>query len=214
MSAEPHIGQYDLDDALLEQVRRTGRPQLRFYRVDRTLVVLGRGSKPEVEVNIEACTADRVPILRRRGGGCAVVLDPGNVIVSVALPIAGLGDNQRHMRAISAWLIETLAAIGIDGVTQDGISDLVFDGRKVSGACIYRARDLLYYSATLLVDANLARIARYLKHPPREPDYRAGRTHGDFVGRLTAPELETAARLESALQRGHGLPALDRLLVH
>ena len=35
---------------------------------------------------IEAVLDDGVPVLRRRGGGCAVLLDPGNLVVAAALP--------------------------------------------------------------------------------------------------------------------------------
>jgi len=33
----------------------------------------------------------------------------------------------------------------------------------------------------LLLDADLMLMDRYLKHPPREPAYRQGRSHLDFV---------------------------------
>mgnify|MGYP000753667588 CR=1 FL=1 len=48
------------------------------------------------------------------------------------------------------------------GVYRDGISDLVLGDRKVGGACIYRTRGLLFYSASLLVAPILG---RYLDAP-------------------------------------------------
>jgi lipoate-protein ligase A len=87
-------------------------------------------------------------------------------------------------------------------VHQAGISDLARDDRKVGGACIYRSRGLLYYSATVLVDPDITRITRYLAHPPREPDYRRGRAHADFVLGLAAHgEVHSAAELEARLHR-------------
>ena len=50
-----------------------------------------------------------------------------------------------------------------------------------SGSCIYRTRGLLYYSTTLLLDPDLELVERYLPHPPREPEYRRGRPHRDFM---------------------------------
>jgi lipoate-protein ligase A len=179
------IGSYDRDDDLIAPGAAAGEPRLRVYRPARPEVVLGRGSRPDLELRLEACRADGVPLLRRRGGGCAVVLDPGNVVVALALPARGLGDNPGHFRRVSDWLIAALEDLGAAGVAQDGISDLTQGEHKVAGACIYRARDLLFYSATLLVDPRVALMERYLRHPPREPAYRRGRSHAQFVARLT-----------------------------
>lgn len=194
------IGDYDHDDALIATARAGESAEFRVYRVHEPLVVLGRGSKPERELDLAACEQDGVPMVRRRGGGCAVVLDRGQVIVSVALPARGIGDNKRYLDGLSSWLIAALTKLGYRGVEQAGISDLAQGGRKVSGSCVHRARDLLYYSATLLVDPQVELMARYLAHPPREPDYRAARLHQHFVGRLDHAQIETAAALEVALR--------------
>ena len=77
------LPRYDYEDDLVQAVRTDGKTRVRVYRLRDTVVVLGSGSRPELELNLDACREDRVPILRRRGGGCAVVLDPGNVIVTV-----------------------------------------------------------------------------------------------------------------------------------
>ena len=71
-------------------------------------------------------------------------------------------------------------------VHREGISDLAVEDRKVGGSCVYRARDLLYCATTLLCDPALGAIERYLRHPPREPEYRRGRKHRDFLGSLAA----------------------------
>ena len=178
------IGHYDLDDALIEATARDGKTRARVYVFPGVAVVLGRGSKPEVELDLDACRRDGVAMLRRRGGGCAVVLDPGNVIVSVALRAEGIGGNRAHFAKISAWLAAALERAGIPGVTHQGTSDLVLGDRKVGGACIWRAKGLLYYSTTLLVSPRVDLMERYLRHPPREPAYRRARAHAEFVGSL------------------------------
>jgi lipoate---protein ligase len=136
-------------------------------------------------------------VFRRRGGGCAVLLDPGNLIVSVALPMPGIGGSKAAFARLSAWLIEALAAAGAPGVEQRGISDLVLGDRKVGGSAIYREQGLLYYSSTLLVDPDIAGMERWLAHPPREPEYRRGRSHGSFLHAL--PEVCSRSKLSSGL---------------
>ncbi len=177
------VTSYEHDDELIAATR-DGRQGIRVRRPRSVSVVLGRGSRIAVELDLAAVVADRVPVQRRRGGGCAVVLDPGNLIVSVGWPLPGLSGIKSSFARLSAWLIAALAAIGIPGVEQMGVSDLVLGRRKIGGSCIYRARDLLYYSATLLIDPDPQLAERYLKHPPREPEYRRGRSHRDFMGSL------------------------------
>jgi lipoate---protein ligase len=175
------IGAYDLDDDLIEAVRRTRMVQGRVYRPNTASIVLGRGSKPELELNLESIIEDGVAVSRRKGGGCSVVLDPGNLIISQVLPAAGIKDNRKFFDRITQQIIAALKQAGLPQVHQAGISDLAIDDRKIGGAAIYRTNDILYYSATLLLEADLKLLDRYLKHPPREPDYRKGRPHLDFV---------------------------------
>ena len=176
---------YDLDEPLLDLVRRDGIPRFIVYRPTEVMIVLGRGSNPETELILKNCLQDGVWLMRRRGGGCSVVLDPGNIIVSVVLPAKGIGRSPLYFDVISHWLTNTLKQLGYPGIIRDGISDLVLDGRKVGGSCIYRERGLLYYTTTLLIEPDINLMERYLTHPPREPDYRQGRTHRDFVTSLS-----------------------------
>jgi lipoate-protein ligase A len=187
------IGRFDRDEDLLEAARRQHRPGISVYRYPTTSIVLGNGSKPEVELHCQAVLDDGVAVLRRRGGGCAVVLDPGNIVVSVALPLPGLGGIRTSFACISGWLIRGLAEVGVAGITQRGVSDLTIGDTKIGGSCIHRSRDLLYYSTTLLVDPETGLMERYLQLPPREPDYRKGRTHRQFTGALVGPAGVTGA---------------------
>lgn len=149
-------------------------------------------------------------VLRRHGGGCTVVLDPGNVIVSAVLPVTGFGGNPGHFARLTSWLIGGLERAGVSGVRQRGISDLALGERKVGGACIYRNRDVLFYSVTLLVEPDTGLMERYLAHPPREPEYRRGRSHADFVTLLATefPGIGGTAGLVEKLERELDIPAL------
>ena len=197
---------YDLDDPIIDGTLTDGEPRLSVYLPPRTMVVLGRGSKVDQEVDLAACEELGVPVLRRRGGGCAVLLDPGNVIVSLTLSVQGIGRNREHFDRISAWLMDALARLGLPGLTQRGISDICVGQRKVGGSCIQRQRGLLYYSTTLLVTPDIPLMARTLRHPPREPGYRAGRGHEAFVERLDYQG--GAVTLRSDLERTLDLTAL------
>jgi lipoate-protein ligase A len=94
-------------------------------------------------------------------------------------------------------------------LVERGISDLAHEGpaglRKVMGCSLYMPRDFALYLASLLVRPDYGEIARYLAHPSREPDYRAGRGHEDFLVGLDAlvgrplEAAEVSERLRSGL---------------
>lgn len=196
------VGKYDFDDDIIETTRQDKQPRVKIYRHSKPLVVMGVGSKPDLELYVDNCVKDRIKVLRRRGGGCAVVIDPGNVVVSMVLPIGGLQGITQFFNWLSLLLLAGLAEIGIPNVKRIGISDIVITDRKVAGACLWCSKNILYYSATLLVQPQIELIERYLKHPPKEPPYRRHRPHRDFIGSLnTTPVPKTPAQIARELKK-------------
>ena len=54
------------------------------------------------------------------------------------------------------------------------------------------------YHGTLLYDYDLDRIARCLKTPPRQPAYRNGRPHREFIANLSLEKSRLASLIRSA----------------
>jgi lipoate---protein ligase len=187
-----------LDEALLEQAESGDGPSeaLRLWESPRPVVVVGRSSRVDDEVDRQACERRGLPILRRTSGGAAVVAGPGCLMYAVVL------DYQRrpHVQMIQqahCYVIGMLAnAIRplIPQVTCCGTSDLALDDRKFSGNSLRCKRTHLLYHGTLLYDFSLDLISTCLKQPPRQPEYRQGRRHDDFVTNLplTADQLRKA----------------------
>jgi lipoate-protein ligase A len=67
---------------------------------------------------------------------------------------------------------------------------------KFSGNALRVRRHGVLYHGTLLDDFDISLISRVLRHPPREPDYRARRPHGEFLANLHLgrPALESLVR--------------------
>jgi lipoate---protein ligase len=191
---------------LLEGYLADRTPRARLYEPAGTVAVLGASGRPERDLRLGALLADGVPVLRRRGGGGAVVLTPGQVVLALVTEVASPFESREYAQTVNAWIIEALASLGVAGLEQRGISDLALGGRKVLGTSVYRSRLVFFYQASLLVSNDVSMFARYLLHPHAEPDYRQGRDHGTFCTTLRAEghDLDPApiiARLEPIVGR-------------
>lgn len=198
-----------LDEALLEEAERGGRPRetLRFWESPQQVVVLGRSSHLSVEVRQDACRQRGVAVLRRASGGAAVVAGPGCLMYALVLSYE-LRPDLRSIDAAHRWVMgrlrSALAPLA-PGIELQGTCDLALDGKKVSGNALRCRREHLLYHGTLLYDFPLELIEVCLGPPPREPAYRAGRGHAEFVANL--PVAAELLRPAIAAAFGAGEPA-------
>jgi len=197
--------QLALDEALLEEAHEglTTTAVVRTWMAREPVVVVGSSSCLDAEVDLDACRAAGVRIVRRPSGGLTVLLGPGCLMWSVVEPCP---DGAPPIDALHARMLDPLCAALSrvaampGGVTRRGSSDLVVraaDGdRKVSGNALRVRRHGVLYHGTLLDDFDLDLVGRVLRHPPREPDYRGQRPHGAFLAnlRLGVAALEAAVR--------------------
>jgi lipoate---protein ligase len=197
------------DDALLEAAESAQLEDdvLRLWEMPSLVIVVGRSSRIEDEVNVAAAGAMNVPILRRASGGCAIVAGPGCFMYSVILRYSG----REHLRLIDEChryvlgIVRSALSPLISGVDHVGISDLALNNRKFSGNSLRCKRDHLLYHGTILYNFNLNLIPVLLKRPPREPDYRAGRDHADFVTNLPLKRESIRQRLIEAFEASEPL---------
>jgi lipoate-protein ligase A len=183
-----------LDEALLETADEAGRPSetLRLWEPAQPLAVVGRASRVDDEVRRDECRRRGIPILRRTSGGAAVVAGPGCLMYAVVLSY----ELRPHLRMIDHAhrfvMGRLLAALRLVAPQLEfrGTCDLALNGRKVSGNSLRARKTHLLYHGTVLYDFDLDLIEACLKTPPRQPDYRQGRSHREFVTNLPAPVEE------------------------
>ncbi|MEZ6153517.1 MAG: lipoate--protein ligase family protein [Pirellulaceae bacterium] len=193
-----------LDEALLDEAQASDvrEETLRIWQAHSPFVVLGRSSRVDDEVD-QACTAEQsVPIFRRVSGGATVVAGPGCMFYALVLSL----EQRPHLRMLDVahqFVMGSLQSALKSLLPQlefDGTCDLVVSGRKVSGNSVRLVRDWMLYHGTLLLDMDLTLAERLLKHPPREPEYRGGRSHADFLANLQIPYPAVVAAMRNQWQ--------------
>lgn len=189
-----------LDEALLDAAEEGTGPTevLRLWEPAAPFVVVGRSSRLAVEVDVDVCRAANVPVLRRCSGGAAVVAGPGCLMYGVVLSYQrrpGLRVLEQAHCFVLGVMARALARLMTD-VEMRGTSDLTRGDRKFSGNSLRCRREHFLYHGTILYDFPLDLISRYLRTPPRQPDYRRQRDHAAFVDNVptTAVALRAAIR--------------------
>ena len=123
-------------------------------------VVIGRNQNPWKECRTGLLDEEGGHLARRLSGGGAVFHDLGNLNFTFLLPEEDY-DLRRQTevlsRALRAWEIP---------VEVSGRNDLLAGGRKCSGNAYYHHAGRAYHHGTLLVEADLEKLSRYLQPSP------------------------------------------------
>jgi lipoate-protein ligase A len=178
-----------------EELLMAGNGVLRLWETGQECVVLGHAGRPERDVHVAECNRAGIPILRRCSGGGAVLLGPGCLNYSLVLPLEWQ-PLWSEVRYSFDWAMSRMRrALAVPGLRREGDCDLALNGRKISGNAQRRTPRTILHHGTLLYNFDAARPERFLKPPQREPRYRAGRTHADFLGNLPLTADQIRQRL-------------------
>lgn len=157
----------------------------RFFESQTPAIVLANSNRVETEVYAERAAQAHIPCLRRRGGGGTVLLGPGCVILTLAFFAQDVFQNKIYFDLINRLWIEALETqCNVQGLSQNGFSDICFGAQKVAGTSLFRRKYLVVYQGSLLVRMDTERLEQLLPHPSQEPEYRQGRRHKDFLTTL------------------------------
>lgn len=198
-----------LDEALLLDAEAGGPEVLRLWRWPTHAVVLGAGGRLADDVDEPACAADHIPIARRSSGGGTVLLGDGCLLFSLVLSFdrdLALTDLHASYRYILGRIARGLEP-HTGPIALQGHSDLTLGDRKFSGNAQQRKRTHLLHHGTLLYAFDFGPVSRYLKPPPRQPEYRRGRDHAAFLTNLPAPHGALEQVLREAFRANEVLAA-------
>ena len=189
------------DEALLEHAEAHGGEVLRFWESPQHFVALGYTNKLDTEADADACRALGVPILRRASGGGTVLQGPNCLSYALILDIAARPEIAT-IASSNAWIMErqarAVSQVLAERVEVSGHSDLALRGRKFSGNAQKRKRRFTLFHGTILLGGfDLELLARTLRMPSRQPDYRGERSHLDFVCALDIERADLKAAIAS-----------------
>ena len=121
-------------------------------------VVIGHYQNPWVECKTDKMEQDNVFLARRQSGGGAVFHDLGNTNFTLLSP-----KEDYDQTANFDIIIHALKTFGIEAYLS-GRNDLLVQEKKISGSAFKHKKDRSFHHGTLLVNANMSKLADYL-HP-------------------------------------------------
>lgn len=198
------------DEALLDWCENGhGEETLLFWEPREPFVVVGYANKVSTEVNVAACAAKGIPIFRRCSGGGTVLQGAGCLNYALVLRITDDGPlrtitsaNQfimeRNRTAMETIFPRPETPDPRPNLTVSGHTDLCLGNLKFSGNSQRRKKNFLLFHGTFLLNFNLALVGEFLRMPSLQPDYRASRSHGDFLVNLNLPAGQVKAALQKA----------------
>ncbi len=174
---------YDLPDAFLFMEGTTG---ILVWQPQETVIVLGQSNSIETSLLTQAVAADNLRVTKRPSGGETVILTPATIAFTVAKQFQALIRFREFFSMVNSVVIEGLSGMGVSKLGSRGISDITIGNRKILGSSMRKVGDKLVYHAVMNLAEDPSLFSRYLRHPRREPDYRAGRSHDEFVTSVVA----------------------------
>ncbi|MFM4962207.1 lipoate--protein ligase A [Aeromonas bivalvium] len=153
-----------VEECIFRQMDPTQR--VLFLWRNANTVVIGRAQNPWKECNTRRMEEDGVTLARRSSGGGAVFHDLGNSCFTF---MAGKPGYDKSVS--TAIVLDALGRLGVSAFAS-GRNDLLVataDGdRKVSGSAYRETQDRGFHHGTLLLDADLGRLAHYLNPDPKK----------------------------------------------
>lgn len=143
-----------LEEYLLGSIEQ-GKIILYLWQNENT-VVIGSSQNPWKECSLPLMREDGVKLARRLSGGGAVYHDTGN------LNFTFVAANDRYdTEKQLACILDAVNSFGLNAEFS-GRNDLLCEGKKFSGNAYYFDENASYHHGTLLVDADLQKLSRYL----------------------------------------------------
>jgi lipoate-protein ligase A len=139
---------------------------IRFWKNPKS-VIIGRNQLVEEEIDTDYCYKNNILIGRRISGGGAVYHDPGNLNISFFV-LKKLLPKNLNMPEITEYftdlIIESLkkSLPNLSEIERKGSSNILYQGKKISGSAGYLRNNWVLHHATVLHSADLEDLEKSL----------------------------------------------------
>lgn len=155
---------------------------LLLYR-NKPSIIIGRAQNPWAECRVSMLERDGVPVVRRQSGGGTVYHDLGNLCYTFMTPKHGYDKDKNYQ-----LIINVLSEFGIKA-RRNHRTDLVLDHNggelKFSGNAFRETKDRAFHHGTLLINAELDQLKKYLHYNETNLDRKGVASVGSEVVNLS-----------------------------
>ena len=131
-------------------------------------VVVGKHQNALAEIDFSYVHRQNIDVARRISGGGTVFHDSGNVNFAFITNVNSTAEIS--FKRFTLPVVKALAKLGITA-SLSGRSDLIVDGKKISGNAQHVFKNRVLHHGTLLFDSNLETLGSSLRTAP-------GKYHG------------------------------------
>lgn len=164
-------------------------------------VVIGKNQNALSECRTELLRKEGGTLARRLSGGGAVFHDLGNLNFTFICATEDL-DIQKHIKVIQ----NACARAGIE-TELSGRNDILANGKKFSGNAFYNSKGHSYHHGTLLINADIEKLNRYLTPPKAKLEAKGVKSVKSRVINLS----ELSPSLTPDIMKSHLLSAFEEV---
>ncbi|MES2344425.1 MAG: lipoate--protein ligase family protein [Chlamydiota bacterium] len=146
-------------------------------------IVMGISGKPELLIHKETLDANPIPVIKRFSGGGTVIVDENTLFVTFVFAKSS-HSFAAYPEPIMRWTEEIYKDVFALPEFALRENDYVIGERKCGGNAQYIKKQRWLHHTSFLFNFDPHRMD-YLLHPPKTPNYRAGRKHSDFLCTLS-----------------------------
>lgn len=176
----PILEQLKIEEALL---RTDDRNFCLINEGSPPAIVMGISGKAEELISLERLSKNPIPVIKRFSGGGTVAVDENTLFISFICR-KDFVDFDPYPESIMRWT-ETIYRRALnhpDFCLRE--NDYVIGEKKFGGNAQYLQKSSWLHHSTLLWDFK-EEMMDLLQHPKKTPPYRKGRSHSDFLTKLS-----------------------------
>ncbi|MEM7798878.1 MAG: lipoate--protein ligase [Chloroflexota bacterium] len=186
-----------IEEHLLRNVKSSG---LLLFYINEPSVIIGRNQNTIAEIDPDYINNNGINVVRRLSGGGGVYHDLGNLNFSF------ITNDTHHLNDFHKFLepvVNVLNSLGVPAAIQ-GKSDIIVDGKKISGNAQFSSKGRMFSHGTILFDTSIEHMLKALNPRKSVIESHAVQSVRKFVTNVKdhLPSPMTIDELKDEILRG------------